>query len=243
MRHYLLTRSAYGSAWTVDANERRLAITRGITIPSVACQSGVRWIVALHRDDPMLAERRCAYQSSGVPVSFLYVDSPSLKPATVAFEAYNAEWREAIGRRDEAVAMTRLDDDDALAPDAFARLRERFAGLRQRTALVFPCGIRVWAGRYTRVVHRSNAMQTLVTMPGDITTVYDYGHRYVSRAATVRNVDRQPGWLWFRHPDVISGWKMAEEPIDGWVRGLFPIDWSLVGDPVGAPARGGRRFQ
>ena len=244
MRHLILTRSAYGPGWSLEANRRRLDMTCAVTVRSLASQTSrdFRWLVLLHPADPLLRERMAAYGSIGA--EFLYLDASGTS-AEVAWQAYRAGWADAIGTREDTVAMTRLDDDDAFAPWAMARVQERTTKIDRRTALMFPIGVRVWAGRYTLVRHSSNAMHTLVTPPGDTLTVYDYGHRDVRKHMPVRSVDPRPAWLWSRHLDTISGWRIAERPLTPQIRAMFNVDWSLFGEPrsqARAP-RAGRVFR
>lgn len=242
MRLYVLTRSAYGPDWTLEANRRRLAVTTAVTVASLRAQTDRdwEWHVLLHANDPLRDERIALYESAGVPVQFLYTDARGT-PQDVAMAGYKVPWRKAIPRG--LAAMMRLDDDDGLAGDALARLRPLAERARARMALIFPVGVRIWAGRYTPVRHASNAMQTLVTPIGDAATVYDYLHRKVRSHAIVRFVDRKPGWLWYRHPDTISGWRAAMSPVDDFVRSQFPIDWSFVGAPSGRAERSGTSFR
>lgn len=221
-------RSAYGPAWTLEANRRRLAVTEGVTIRSLASQTSRDFglVVLLHRLDDLLEERQRAFARLGA--TFLYLDDAGL-PSEVAFAAYRAGWADAVGSRDDSVAMTRLDDDDGFAPWAMAKVREVTQRVTGRTALMFPHGVRVWQGGYTVVRHTSNAMHTLVTPPGDAMTVYDYGHRRVRQFAPVRLIDRRPAWIWSRHPDTISGWRRSDMPLNPLIRGMFDIDWSLFG--------------
>lgn len=215
-------------------------MTRGVTARSLRPQTGFEWLVLLHPADPLLDERRAVFSGA----RFLYLDAHGT-PAQVAAAGYRADWAGAIGNRDEAVAMTRLDDDDGFAPWAMAGIQRAARTLTQRTALMFPHGIRVWEGRWTVVRHHSNAMQTLVTPPGDSMTVYDYLHRHVRKAAPVRMIDSRPAWLWSRHPDTISGWRVAERPLTPDVRALFDVDWSLFGEPrrQPRPLQAGRAFR
>jgi len=201
-------------------------MSKAMTISSLARQRGFEWIVLLHRDDPLIEERRRAFAGA----TFIYTDLDG-SPSDVAWLAYGADWRRAIGGRDGTIAMTRLDDDDALAPWIMERTREVAAKIDRRTILMCPNGIRVWQGGYAAVRHHSNAMHTLVTPPGDTLTVYDYGHRDVRRVATVRNMDFRVGWLWVRHPDTISGWRTSDQPLTPEIRSLFEVDWSVLKQP------------
>lgn len=231
MRHYLLTRSVYGPSWDLEANKRRLAMTEGVTVRSLASQGGFEWIVLVHPRDPLLPQRMRAFGDA----QFLFLEADDA-PSTVAFAAYRAPWADAIGDRGELVAMTRLDDDDAFAPWAMERIQTMATKVKRRTALVFPRGIRVWDGGFTLVRHTSNAMQTLVTPPGDTLTVYDYGHREVRKHAPVLELDNRPAWLWARHQDTISGWRFSDQSLTPKVKALFDVDWSLFGEARAQPS-------
>lgn len=245
MRHFVLTRSVYGVGWDLAGNRRRLAVTRGITVRCMAAQTDRdwTWVVLVDPADELLEERRAAFLSAGVPVIFIdwhpaglaaapwdhYPEAVSLR-GKVAATAYKAGWAEAIHAGKGVILQTRLDDDDGFTPDAMERVRAASlkAKASHRMAWMFPFGIRVWRGRFSRVRHVTNAMHTLETQAGDSMTVYDYGHRLVARVARVRFVDKDPAWLWARHPDTLSGWKKAEVPLTPAVRALFPVDWSLL---------------
>lgn len=241
MRHVVMTRAAYGPAWDEEANRRRLEVTRGVTVASMAAQTSKDWIwlVALHRDDPLKSERKAVFESAGVPVKFVTISSKTTDRAEAAVDAYNAPWARLIGKRDDVLAMTRLDDDDALAPWAIDRIARAVGKPIRRTVLILPLGIRVWGGRCTIVTHASNAMQTLVTLPGDDLHVYGYKHREARRVGKVRAIDARLAWVWTRHPDTISGWHTAERAISDRMREQFPIDWPLIETP--RPNGGGPR--
>src|SRR5688572_33177200 len=66
VRHYVLTRSAYGPAWDREANARRLEITRAVTARLMAHQTAKAWtwVVLLDERDPFAAERLALYRAS-----------------------------------------------------------------------------------------------------------------------------------------------------------------------------------
>ena len=243
MRHYILTRSAYGPAWTPEANRRRLDLTRAVTARLMAAQTSRNWtwIVLLDRRDPLYGER-CAVYAAAAPT---FVALPWTSPGPpaprdrhaeaistirgVAYMAYKAPWREAIGERDDRILMTRLDDDDGLAPDAIARYQAAARRVTTgRAILMLPSGVRVWRGLYADVRRPRNAMHTLITPPGDQACVYDYGHAKCERVAPIFMVDNAWGWLWVRHRDTISGGRTAGRPINSAVRATFPVDWKAL---------------
>lgn len=186
------------------------------------------WVVLLDPRDELLNERRRVFEETAPNFQPLYWRAPDKGRDDVAFDAYRAPWGEAM-ERDEVTLQTRLDDDDGLHPWAIAqyrreaRLFDLYRG--KKLILMMPRGIRVWDGKYATVRHRSNAMHTLVTSPGQSLTVYDYGHTKARRAAPVRNMHGILGWLWVRHRDTLSGWHSADRPISPRVRSWFPIDW------------------
>lgn len=243
MRHFVLTRAAYGPEWTRTANARRLAVTRGITAAMMALQTDQdwTWVVCLDERDVLLEQRLRVFEMAApafrpilwrpgrlAPAPWDHRVARSHKLEQIAATAYGAPWRAQTGPADDCVLMTRLDDDDAFTTDALARVRERAEGIETRTVLMHPVGYRVFRGRYSVVRHESNAMHSLLTPPGDTGTVYDYGHTVARRYAPVVVVDEQPAWLWCRHRDTISGWKMAERAITPALRDVFPVDWSAL---------------
>lgn len=241
MRHYVLTRSAYGPEWSLEENRRRLRIADGITARMMALQTDRdwTWVVLLHRLDSLLEERMAVFEAAApafLPILWEPTDlrAAPWKPSflaprqKVAATAYRAPWRQEVGPADGQILMTRLDDDDAFTRDALARVRRAALGLKARTALMFPYGYRVWAGRYSLVRHSRNAMHTLSTPRGDDLCVYDYGHQLVRRVAPIVVVDRMPAWLWTRHRDTISGWHQADNPITESLRRRFPVDWEAL---------------
>jgi hypothetical protein len=252
VKHYVLTRSHYGQAWSHEANERRLDITRAVTATLMAAQTNRdwTWVVALDPADPLLEERMAVFAAAApkfVPLLWSLpgrpVEAPwakHSKPGTtvqrIASTVYRAPWRSVMASGVK-VLQTRLDDDDGLAPDAIARYQRAGGHLLKRTILMLPSGIRVNRGRYADVIHNSNAMHTLVTPAAECGTVYDYGHATCRRAAPVKVVDHDWGWVWTRHQDTISGWKMADAPITRRVRDAFPVDWDALEAAWAAHAR------
>lgn len=206
MRQYVLTRSAYGPAWPRDANARRLAITERITAAMMAAQTvqNWSWVVLLDDRDPLLVARMRVFVAAAPMFIPILWHSEETDRNRAAAADYHAPWRSYLGNADDTILMTRLDDDDGFMPDALARYQAAAEGLTERTALVLPVGIHRWRGD-TLVRHETNAMHTLVTPPGDTLCVYDYGHMNVRQVAPTIMVDEDPGWLWFRHRDTISG--------------------------------------
>ena len=243
MKHYVLTRSAYDpKAWSIEANRRRLAVTRAVTVPSMAAQQAdFTWLVVIDPEDPMRDQRIEAFRASGhpvVPIEWRAQDLPTYAwrrsralgqvAQRIAFAAYGAPWRDYM-KDAKVILQTRLDDDDALASDALGRYQVAARSVHRRQILMLPEGVRVYRGRYAEVTHERNAMHTLVTLDGDALCIYDYGHANLQKPAPVQFVDRATGWLWVRHQDTISGHKAAHPlVINDALRGRFPIDWPAL---------------
>lgn len=234
MRHFVLTRAAYGSAWSTEENERRLELMCAVTLPTLVAQTERRWewVLLLDLADPLMDARAAAAEKVGVPVRFLHWDSSgeTEKPRSrSAAHAYRASWRAALGPGEGPTLTTRLDDDDGLAPDALKRVRaaaEAYAD-PDPVVLELPVGYRVSEGCAELTRRERNAWITYRAPAGDSTLVYDFNHR--RHELPVLHVDQEPGWLWLRHQDTLSGHKgRPANPIDERLRDLFPIDWAKV---------------
>jgi len=232
VRHYVLTRSAYGPAWDIAANRRRLEITRAVTAKLMAQQTAKRWtwVVLLDERDPLLKERISLYRASAPAFIPLLRTSGIDDPSRRASADYRAPWRAQLGPADDQVLMTRLDDDDGFAPTALLRYQLAARKDHRRQVLMFPMGVRLWDGRYSLVRHERNAMHTLVTPPGDELCVYDYGHTKVRETVRTFTVDKVPAWLWVRHRDTLSGHRQGDRPIVPFIRKLFPADWASLAE-------------
>lgn len=225
MRHFILTRSAYGPDY--DANARRLALLKGVTVPSMLAQTNRdwTWVVLMERDDPFAAERLSAFESVGVPVKVFHVEHPTVS-------LYRQDWAGAMGKCGCGPTLTtRLDDDDALAPDFLQRIQTAAeqANEQGRVVWMLPEGFRVYRGRYAPMRHEANSWATLQTPPGDSAVVYDFGHKRIGGHAPIRLVDDKPAWLFVRHADTRSRNRAVSGPITMALRRLFPVDWELVG--------------
>ena len=242
MRHYVLTRSAYGPDWDREANRRRLEITRAVTVRLMAAQTtdDWTWIVALDPRDPLLEERRSTFAAAApqfVPLLWTpdrldhtpWDSERKRNPpvnSLVAAAAYRAPWRSVMDGG--PLLQTRLDDDDGLHPKALERYRRAAEKLRVRTVLMLPTGLRVYGPRFQVISHTKNAMQSLYTPADDDLCIYGYGHTKCHQVAPVRTVDRNWGWIWVRHRDTISGWRETRTGLTDQIRRIFPVDWAVV---------------
>lgn len=239
MRHYLLTRSAYGPDVPLDVNRRRLELLRGITVRSLASQTtrDVTWLVMVDHDDPYLASRMDAFGESGLPV--IYAPAGRLV-RDHRFDRPWAAWSKYLVR-DGPTLTTRIDDDDAFAPWTLERFRQRSEQWaltlrgRRRVVWTMPHGVRVNGGRYNLREDWKNQFTSLYAPLNDTTTVMDINHTSVNKLARLRAIETPPAWLWNRHElarSSHSGATMKDIddmiPVDAAVRSAFDIDWALV---------------
>jgi hypothetical protein len=211
VRHYVLTRSYRSPDYPLDANLRRIEITRRITAPSLRAQGTEwTWIVYINPTDPLLDERLDAFRSAGAPVIPL--------PIGDAVEDV-IDWS-------GSVLTTRIDDDDAFARNAFRRLRR---ALRHgREVLVFPHGHRVNAGQVMDIRHLRNAWSSLMVPKGVRAHIRQAPHQRVKLLGPRRWLDPAPAWLWVRHQDAETWFRHAERPITDDVRALYDVDWDFL---------------
>lgn len=232
MRHYVLTRAVYDpEAWPLEANRRRLDLLRAVTAASLSAQTEKRWswIVAVHPDDPLLAERKAVCRAAGYKARFVAYRGEGDRVATAARAYRSVPWRRHMAAPDRPTLTTRLDDDDALAPRTLGRVRKAARHLERRTALIAPEGFRVFDGRYVAVRHERNAWASLLAPAGDGALVYDFNHKRIAEHVPVVFLADDPAWLWVRHDDTLSRHRIADAPIDDRLRAHFPnLDWRAI---------------
>jgi len=251
LKHFVLIRSVYGPR-PLDLNRRRIELAAGITVRSLVAQTDQQFevVVCMDINDPLKVERQAMFGAHNLTTWFVYIDSANLTPDQTGIAAYRAPWHTILG--DGPYLTTRIDDDDAFAPDAIARIKTLYGraidigrdiGHTKEFAIVLPNGYRVWGGRYSPIEHRSNAWSTLYTPTGPH-HVYTYRHREIAKHVPVVYGNTKPGWLWVRHPDTLSGHKAALKPYDDELRTRFPIDWALLDlQPLVEPRKGERKFR
>ena len=218
MNHYVMTSSYRGPDYPLAANARRIDLLRRVTARSLAAQDGDWWwIVYVNPNDPLLDDRLAAFQEAGHPVL----------PVRDNDEA------EAVIDWSGPVLTTRIDDDDAFAADAFARLYA--AEMRHTTALIFPVGYHVRDGRAALNRHLRNAWSSLYAPAGVREHIRLHQHQRVPSVYPVRLIDEEPAWLRVSHPD--NGRPTSHRPrtpVTPAIRARFPVDWDLLAPRVAA---------
>jgi hypothetical protein len=239
MRHYLLTRSAYGPDVPLEVNRRRLDLLRGITARSLAVQTERRltWLVLIDPGDPLLAERTAALESAGYPL--MLAPAPDLVRDHFFDRPQTRVWRQNIVW-DGPTLTSRIDDDDALAPFALADLHrrgEQMAGRNStmRQAFVLALGFRLSGGRFNLRDDPVSQFIGMYARRGDRSCVMDINHTSMRTFARVQLIRDRPAWLWIRHDDARSAQSKAShheeekmEPITPDLRAAFDVDWSLL---------------
>jgi hypothetical protein len=239
VRHYLLTRSAYGPDVPIEVNRYRLELTRGITSRSLASQTyqDVTWLVLTDPADPLKEERERVLWESGLP--FLTADAGSIE-RTNRYDRPQGPWHAHLDFSD-ATLTTRIDDDDAFAPWALSAFRdhaERYLGMRRRRnrrIFTLPIGYRVSSGKANLRRDRVNQFTTMYAPRGDRCCIMDRNHTGQNRLAHLIDISHAPGWLWLRHDGARSAESRASnrdkhlmEPISEAVRDCFDVDWGLI---------------
>jgi Putative rhamnosyl transferase len=240
VRVFVLTRSSYAPELPLEDNRHRLELLRGIAVPAMRAQTNrdVTWLALINPSDPLLEQRRAAFESSGLPI--ILAPSGDMAVTGVA-DAPWGPWAEHI-EHDEATLTFRLDDDDAIAPTALALLRayaDQWAARqsRRRVVLILPVGYRIVGHMAERAWLRRPMSQALYAPKGDPETICGVSHLKTHRLGIVREVTQAPMWLWPRHRWTRSnycgslagkGRPQRPRPIDDALRAAFPIDWSLI---------------
>lgn len=169
LQHVIAIRSAYTDA---DLSLRRLDLTRRWCVPSLQAQGGgFSLLVHVDPSDPHLNDRLQLFHSVGVP---LHVRSDG-------------------GAALDAAYITRMDDDDAIAPDFMRRLS---AAVGDDEWYTFPEGFLFEAGQVQPRKYVKNQFATRLCEPGQ--SPYDTPHTEVTGHVVV---DQRPAWVWVRHSD------------------------------------------
>ncbi len=241
MRHYLLTRSAYGPDVPLELNRYRLDLLRGVTSRSLASQTfrDVTWLVLTDPADPLKEERERVLWSSGLP--FLTADAGNTERTDRRDRPWGP-WHDHIDWSD-ATLTTRIDDDDAFAPWALSAFHDhaqrwieggrRYS--RRRRIMTLPVGFRVSSGKVNPRIDRVNQFTSLYAPRGDRVCIMDMNHTNQRRLAVIIEISKAPGWLWLRHDGARSAQSRASQrdkeqmqPISAAIKECFDVDWNLI---------------
>lgn len=183
--HYMLIQSAYTDA---GLSARRLEITKHSCLPSLRYQSLKPVVhVVVNPADPLLAERRAVFESSGCEVQFLERDT---------WRLYGEDWELPHCHK----IVSRMDDDDVLAAE-FCAVTNAAAPAFGDCALIWPEGYVFWRSAAFSLSHPGNQFVSLATVDHD---PHEVGHWKFCQTWPTRVVSEKPGWIWIRHGDAVT---------------------------------------
>lgn len=179
--HIMIIQAAYTDA---DLSASRLEIARHTSIPSLAFQTVQPAVhIAVNPNDPHLAARLAAYESTGCQIVPLY---------RTEWKLYKENWELPDGRK----IVSRMDDDDVICRDYCRELRAA-APESGEWNLLFPVGYVWWRNTAYRLEHVGNQFTTLVT---DLQTdPHQEGHWLYHKTWQTKIVSSLPSWIWVRH--------------------------------------------
>lgn len=169
MKHVIAIRMAYPSSLDRKVNQSRLKLTLQNCVRALARQTDRDFSIQLTVDesDPFLHQRLTEFELIGRPLLF---DKPA-----------------------ELACITRMDDDDIIAPTFIERLK---AANPTSGWYTFPEGyVRSIDGAIYRRRYVENQFVSRVCEPGQ--SVYAMKHTLVPNATVV---DERPAWVWWKHP-------------------------------------------
>lgn len=241
MRHYVLTRSSFAPEVGLDEIRFRLELLRRICVPSLQEQTDRNWgwIVLINPKDPVLEERTAILKSANAP--WLFVRSSEDMIVRGGPDAPRGPWAKPM-RADQSRLTTRLDDDDALAPNALETVRrvakewEKKGG--RRHVFSFSDGWRVMGPMAERVTYDVPTFSSLYSPRGDKAIVNDVAHLSAKKLAPLTSATHDPMWMWIRHDVSRSHQNMRRDktgkaggmlPHTEEMRATFPtVDWDFV---------------
>ena len=227
MKHLVITLSMYGPEVDLAWNAGRIDLVAANSAPSMAAQTtrDFEWMVCVHPDDPMLAQRMAAF-SKGAVCRFVYFNPSADKRTDPVEGRVNARaddalvenWRQVsyrvdqlilpvIRELDQPLLLTRFDDDDAFTTDALARIQAVAQPEPEPVLWMQPQGFVVWATPPVEIQpfrHPANGFSSIQAPPGSRIHPFTYGHNRVVDHLPMRVVDEKPAWLMFRHEDNMS---------------------------------------
>lgn len=238
MLHYILTRSAYGPTVPLRDNQRRIDLLRRVTAASLRAQTTqhLTWLVLIDPADPLLDKRREAVESAGLPC--IIAPAGKMERAGIHDRPWGP-WADHIEWGDTTLT-TRLDDDDALAPYALARVQRAAAQQHDPVVWTLPVGYRIVGSRAFRIEWPLAQFGTLQAPPGERRTIFDKSHQLAGDLAPLRAATNDPAWLWVRHGLTRSRLDVGRQTkLNGRAEGrptritpqiaaTFPVDWTLI---------------
>ena len=183
--HFMLIQSAYTDA---GLSARRLEITKHSCLPSLRYQTLKPVVhVVVNPADPLLAERRAVFESSGCEVQFI---------ERATWRLYGEDWELPHCHK----IVSRMDDDDVLAAE-FCQATNAAAPAFGDCALIWPEGYVFWRSAAFSLRHPGNQFVSLATVDHN---PHEVGHWKFCKQWPTRIVSEKPGWIWIRHGDAVT---------------------------------------
>lgn len=236
IQHFILTRSCYRQT-DLKYLRYRFKLMKQLCGASLAGQTrqDFTWIVRTNPDSPLTEETAAYFHSLSFPVACLCSPLPSRDTSDAIFTR-DADWKAVIQSRllpeTTHVLTTRLDDDDALAPNFVERLRRKVKESASPVAWNFPVGyvltLSTTKGSFARLWRfEKNQFASLISPAEPLVIVNDAKHGNIDTLGPIRLVDDRPAFVWTRHPHTKSagGRSRAEIPVRDLMK-TFPV---LVG--------------
>lgn len=219
IQHLILTRfnCRFAASWTRLALdpiwlEGRFHLFETYCLPSVLAQDcrNFKWIIFFDENTPDAFKARIS-NIQDPRVESLYVGwlSGDLVRLTI---------RDRIPPDATHVITSRLDNDDAIAPNYIRRLQDNVYETDKCVYLNIPDGYILYGDKLYRRRDYHNAFVSLVEAvqsSGDLQGVWTVQHTEINRHAPVRQVGGEPGWLQVIHDANISnkvrGWRATRK--------------------------------
>jgi len=181
--HILLLMSHYTDP---ALSRRRLEIFQGTLAPSLSAQTRKPTLhVLLSPDDPCIAERMAALESTGCDWKPIYRND---------WKLYGEDWELPEGHK----VISRCDDDDVLRRN-FAEVTYNCGMVARNRAIIWPNNYIYWRGTLFRWRHKGNQFVSLST--DRLVSPHYIQHSLIARRWRVVRASEDPGAIWVRHGD------------------------------------------
>lgn len=237
--HFVLTRfnpALPGDARGLDPDwlSHRMQLFERVCIPSLVRQTcqDFTWLVFCDRRTPPVTSLRLRALARDGHFEVVWCDGAfDDRTAAVAVEERVSDVTHVL--------TTRLDNDDALAPDFVANLQQRLVP-HDRCFVNFPYGLQLAGGQtYARVYLGSPFLSLLEATGGPVRTVYSTDHWRPRQHRAQQVWTRDPAWL-----QVVHGRNLANEVKGLWMNPRRAAGFALPPEllaPAPPPLRAGAR--
>ena len=199
--------------------ERRFELFERFCLPSMAAQveSDFRWLIFFDRDTPARFRDRISDAAAKAPINPLFVPPGDLTGVAETV----ARLLDPGTRR---VVTTRLDNDDAVARDYLARVRQMAASVDDGTAINFPVGLALRDDRLFTARDESNPFVSVVEAARDLRTVWSAPHRNLGAEWNLVQVETEPCWLQVVHGENVANRISGRRLLDDSALDTFAIE-------------------